>query len=189
MSKPPSVVFSAQFRHTLKALSASSGRRVYPPLTPTNLLFSKNISPYSCHLLIKSIITKSGLPLFWYHTTYSVEPSSVGFRRSQLIFPDLSFGRFNSETFLNPPRDNVSGLTPSMVISVQVSKPVFLTGAVGFDNSGLFFLVDPTSLIRLARDSHLPQNLRRKKIRPPKKSRSGTYCLRSHPEGSRSKFG
>ena len=24
-----------------------------------------------------------------------------------------------------------------MVISVQVSKPVFLTGAVGFDNSGL----------------------------------------------------
>gem|GEM_PF-1505571 len=26
-----------------------------------------------------------------------------------------------------------------MVISVQVSKPVFLTGAVGFDNSGLFF--------------------------------------------------
>lgn len=47
-----------------------------------------------------------------------------------------------------------------MVISVQVSKPVFLTGAVGFDNSGLFFLVDLTSLIRLARDSHLPQNLR-----------------------------
>ena len=26
-----------------------------------------------------------------------------------------------------------------MVISVQVTKPVFLTGAVGFDNSGLFF--------------------------------------------------
>ena len=139
VSKPPSVVFSAQFRHTLKALSASSGRRGCPPLTPTNLLFSKNISTYSCDLLIKSIVTKSGLPLFWYHTTYSVEPSSVGFRRSQLIFPDLSFGRFNSETFLNPPRDNVSGLTPSMVISVQVSKPVFLTGAVGFDNSGLFF--------------------------------------------------
>ena len=188
MSKPPSVVFSAQFLHTLKALSASSGRWICPPLTPTNLLFSKNISIYSCHLLIKSIVTKSGLPLFWYHTTSSVEPSGVGFRRSQLNFPDLSFGRFNSETFLNPPRDNVSGLTPSMVISVQVSKPVSLTGAVGFDNSGLFFLVDPTSLIRLARDSHLPQNLRRKKFRPPKKSRSGTYCLRSHPEGSRSKF-
>lgn len=105
-----------------KSLSASSGRWICPPLTPTNLLFSKNISIYSCHLLIKSIVTKSGLPLFWYHTTSSVEPSGVGFRRSQLIFPDLSFGRFNSETFLNPPRDNVSGLTPSMVISVRLAS-------------------------------------------------------------------
>lgn len=139
VSKPPSVVFSAQFRHTLKALSASSGRRGCPPLTPTNLLFSKNISTYLCHLLIKSTVTKSGLPLFL--VPHYIFSRTIKCRLSSfaLIFLDLSFGRFNSETFLNPPRDNVSELTPSMVISVQVSKPVLLTGAVGFVNSGLFF--------------------------------------------------